>query len=295
MAAPQGLSHRVSVGGEEELRAERAEVAVTVHAAREHRAPDVEPVPGDRVEHPEPGVHAVAREEDDVHPVAARREVVQREELSHRGERGTLAEHLVLARRLVAGIRLHPLAGEHPVALLEVEERARRDGDGENGRCRIDPIEKERQLDVGHAGGLRDIERQRWGRRNGSPFRPRKCEGKQVHGRHCRRLVAHDVSLSRRKDPGVPRGARLPFPGAPAIPSPEAGDGNGVGAGGGSARNGIVHGAPDIMDIRHRPAATAPGRRASPPRRGSRAWPTPRPRPRSCRPRRSRIRSPPRR
>ena len=60
VAGPEGLAHRLRVSGEKERRAERAEVAVAIHAAREHRAPDVEPVPGDRVKYPEPCVHAVA-------------------------------------------------------------------------------------------------------------------------------------------------------------------------------------------------------------------------------------------
>ena len=163
------------------------------------------------MKHPEPGVHAVAREEDHVHPAPAGRELVQGEELSHRGERGTPGEHLRLARRLVAGVRLHPVAGEHPVAFLEIEERPRRDGDGEDGGRRIDPIEEKRQ-----PGGVRtrppDTARRRGGK---APTRPWTCKGKQVHGRYCRGLVAHGVELVTEETP-----SRLPSLEAAPIRAP---------------------------------------------------------------------------
>ena len=209
MAGPEGLAHRVPVGGQEEVRAEGVEVAVAVHAAREHRPPDVEPVPGDRVEHPEPGVHAVAREEDHVHPPPQGLELVQGEKLSHRGERGALAERLRLAGRLVAGVGLHPVAGEHPVALLEVEERPRRDGDGEDGGRGLDPVEEERQPRGNRRTRPPGAAAERGRRRRGTPpIRPWTCKGKKVHGRHYRGLVAHGVSLVNTKLAASPRRVR---------------------------------------------------------------------------------------
>src|SRR3546814_18279141 len=65
------------------------------------------------------------------------RAVVEREQLAHQREGDARLEHVVLAATLVFGVGVDALRLEQGVALLEVEQRARGNGDSEQAGGRI--------------------------------------------------------------------------------------------------------------------------------------------------------------
>ena len=95
-------------------------------------ARDGQPVVLDGVEDAQAGVGGVARQQDHFHPRRLRRRpLVEREQLAHQVEGHPRREHVLLVRHLVVAVGLAAVLLEHAMAVLEVEQRPRRDPDDE--------------------------------------------------------------------------------------------------------------------------------------------------------------------
>ena len=113
------------------MRSERGHVARRGLALGECRARDVEAVVLDRVEHAQPGVGGIARQQDHLDVLLVR--PIEPQQLLHQHECRSHGEDLVLVLDLVAVIGPDPVLGVDPVAFGEVEQRARADRDDELG------------------------------------------------------------------------------------------------------------------------------------------------------------------
>ena len=80
----------------------------------------------------QPGVRAVARNQDDLDTTPITQGCIEAHELFGEREGHTGLEDVVLVRDLIVAIGIDTLRLEHLVRLAEVEERARGDGDDQS-------------------------------------------------------------------------------------------------------------------------------------------------------------------
>ena len=130
-AAGDGGLDILAVGTEEQAGLEGFQIRVRLTPAGETQPADGQAVVVDRPAHTQPGVRIVARKEHNLDRAAAGGKQALDEGHRHarRGRHG-------LAFALVLAVGLGPVRAEDGIALGEVEERARRDRDREQGWLR---------------------------------------------------------------------------------------------------------------------------------------------------------------
>ncbi|MNM93908.1 hypothetical protein D3C81_1062960 [compost metagenome] len=103
---------------------ERRQIRIRTAPADEGRTGDIQAVVLDRVEHPQPGIGAVARDKDDL-DLGALDRCIQPEQLLHQHEGIAGPQDFILVGDLILAVRLDPFALVYLMAFPQIEQRPR--------------------------------------------------------------------------------------------------------------------------------------------------------------------------